>query len=299
MSKKDSCGHSSKSFSNRDEHCRSKDNNCVNILKDLCNELRESRQQWLNSEKLLKSKTNINCIQDAELIPFFDPSKNDFTVEQWIKKVDIIAEQLGCDDVSTLQLVMLRLKGTAKKWYNTRHCTATSWKQTKAEIIQMFSNPFPFGKLLKEAVLYSAHAGQNLGEYCFEKLMKWEKLNIEIPEENVIDLIIEGINNINICRTIRTANHTQLKSFYQYMRTLGPMPMRSVIPSKVKCFNCNKEGHFYKNCIKNRNFGTDMMTRTSGKENHMQRSTKISSEYNVIFISLYNVRKTCTVTIQI
>lgn len=251
---------SSNSSSDRDG--RSKKSNYVNVLADLCKELSASREQWVTNQHSQQQKTNI-CPGDQCLIPFFDPSKSNITIVQWINNVDDIAKKFGWEDCSILRLIVSRLKGPAKKWFATRNGIAT-WTETKKEMLKIFSCPFPFAKLQKEAVLYEAQPGKNLGEYCLEKITKWKKLNITIPDEYIIDMIIDSIKDKNIGRIIRTAKFTKVTDLHNYMKTLGPMPgrkrrregvemkktnaMDNVTGTKVKCYNCGEEGHFSKKC---------------------------------------------------
>lgn len=215
--KKSQHNKSENSSSSCDHDGRSKQNDYVEVFTEMCKQFSASSQQF--------QKVNIRP-GDEGLIPYFDPAKHDITVEQWIKDVDQIRTKFVWDDCTILRLIVSRLQGHAKRWYNTRHCITASWTETKAEMIKTFSRPLPFAQFLKEAVLYYARPGQDLGDYCLEKMDKWKKLNIDIPDKYLIDLVIEGIKNKNLARIIRTGNHTDVNSFYNYIQTLGLMPNR-------------------------------------------------------------------------
>ena len=64
----------------------------------------------------------------------------------------------------------------------------------KRGILDHFRKSVPFANLLKDAPTYEAKPGQNLGDYCFKKLMKLRALKLSIPDEFLIDAVIEGPN---------------------------------------------------------------------------------------------------------
>ncbi|CAK9820115.1 Gag polyprotein [Anthophora quadrimaculata] len=116
----------------------------------------------------------------------------------------------------------------------------------------------PFSRLLREADLYEAKPGQQLEDYCFQKL------NLD---EKTIDMVIFGVPDEPLARTIRSAKHTDPNDLYAYMCTMGNMPgkekrkepeVRTAIAQTVKesrgrgasCFNCGKSGHVARECRK-------------------------------------------------
>lgn len=47
------------------------------------------------------------------------------------------------------------------------------------------------------------------------------KLNIKIPDKYLIDVVIGGITDKNVARTVRSAQHFDANELYAYMTTLG------------------------------------------------------------------------------
>jgi hypothetical protein len=130
---------------------------------------------------------------DEYLIPIFDPAKDDARIEHWVERVDSLAERYRWDDT------IIRL--IASQWYNEQ----TRYDATRAHIrndfVAQFRKSVPFSKLLKEAANYETTAGQTLGDYCFQKLSKLRALQLQIPEECLVDAVIGGITDPNIART--------------------------------------------------------------------------------------------------
>ncbi|CAK9796589.1 Transposon Ty3-I Gag-Pol polyprotein [Anthophora quadrimaculata] len=166
-----------------------------------------------------------------------------------------------------MRLIASRLRGHARQWYDTRMEFAATWAETKVFLVAQFRRTMPFSRLLREADLYEAKPGQQLGDYCFQKLNLIRRLNIGLPDEKTIDMVIFGVPDEPLARTIRSAKHTDPNDLYAYMCTMGNMPgrekkkepevrttiARTVEKSRgrgVPCFNCGKNGHISRECRK-------------------------------------------------
>lgn len=151
-----------------------------------------------------RSYTKGSCIHNGDelTIPLFDPSKDDVVIEKWIESVDDLAAMHDWDERAIMRLIPGRLKGHARQWYDTRPRVAVTWRETKEALMQQFRKSVPFAKLFKEAALYESNPGQALGNYCFQKLSKMRRLDIDIPDKYLIDAVIGGITDENVARTI-------------------------------------------------------------------------------------------------
>lgn len=166
--------------------------------------------------------------KDEYLIPIFDPSDDASNIERWTDEVDRTAEQFGWDGRAILRLIVDRMKGHAKQWYETRRQPASTWAEIKTLLIQQFSKPVPYAKMIRKAILYEATPGQNLGDYCFQKMDKLRRLETVFTDKQLIDMVIDGINHNGIARTARAAQQTQIHECYHYMTTLGKMPQKTL-----------------------------------------------------------------------
>jgi len=141
--------------------------------------------------------------------------------------VDDLAKQYEWDDRAIMRLIPGRLRGHARQWYDTQPRLAITWEETKELLKQQFRKSVPFSKLFREAALYECAPGQALGDYCFQKLNKMRKLDIRIPDKYLIDVVIGGITDENVARTVRSAQHRDANTLYAYMTTLGHLSLTS------------------------------------------------------------------------
>lgn len=83
----------------------------------------------------------------------------------------------------------------------------------------------PFSRLFKEVASYEARPGQNLGDYCFQKLCELWKLDIDIPDKYQLNIAIGGTPDNAVAHTVRSAQHDDdPNALYAFINTVGDMP---------------------------------------------------------------------------
>ncbi len=190
----------------------------------------------------------------------------------------MLAEANGWSDATVVKLISDRLKGMARRWYDSQDTLSVNWGVMKTALIKQFYKPVPYSKMLREAALYEAQPGQDLTEHCFNKITLLRNLNPNTPEEYLVDGVIGGVGDENISRAARSAKCSDSNELYAYLSTVGRMPSIVVVQraagghtpgtsqdaaagdsesvavsarSKcaVQCYNC-KGSHFARDCPK-------------------------------------------------
>lgn len=175
---------------------------------------------------------------DEKLIPLFDPAhETNLAIDGWVRRVDELAETYQWDNLTKVRLASNRLVGMARRWYDSQEQLTCEWNIIKSKLIKQFSKPLPFSRLLREAALYETHKGQDLSEYCFNKLDKLRALKLRIPELYLVDAVIGGITDENIARSARASRFTDTNELYAYLSTLGCIPNTSMTENKKKIFD--------------------------------------------------------------
>jgi hypothetical protein len=122
---------------------------------------------------------------ENDVIPVSDPQSTQ-SVDTRVHRVDELAKNYVWDDRSTTKLVVSRLQGMVKRWYDAQDQLGMNWRNMRAQLVKQFHKPLPFAKLLREAALYEVQPGQDLSEYCFLKMEKLKALKLAIPEDYLL-----------------------------------------------------------------------------------------------------------------
>lgn len=169
----------------------------------------------------LRPVASVSTTVNETIIPVFDPSAENLTIIEWTQKVDELSDYHKWDEDTTLKLATSRLRGNARKWYDTVQVIHLSWDILKDLLITNFPGTIKFGKLLVEAALCAPHPKQNLGDYCFEKVAKLNKLHLQIPDIYLIDSVIEGIVDTNVALAARAAKFQSVGELANYLSSVG------------------------------------------------------------------------------
>lgn len=200
-------------------------------------------------QQIVSNRSTVHL--DEAVIPLYDPGVADSqSATDWVRKIDELVIFHNWAPETVLKLATNRLRGNARKWYDSLSNPCVSWQDMKELLIQNFPTPIRFGKLLVEAANYVPKAGQNLGDYCYEKASKLSHLNVAIPEEYVIDSIIEGIKDDKISLPARAANFQTVGNLANYLSNVSAsmkvQPWTSFTKSSISSYpnSHSKSKHF-------------------------------------------------------
>ncbi|KAF7996063.1 hypothetical protein HCN44_009848 [Aphidius gifuensis] len=159
---------------------------------------------------------------EEKLIPIYDPSRLEMSVQTWIKRVEAQSKMRGWSSIDTMTAISYRLEGHAAEWLRTYD--GIDWEVAKEELIKRFGKIEVFESLMKKAIDYKAYPGQLLSDYCFKKSALIDRVKAKFTDKQYIDLIIGGIPDEEIARAIRAARLDDLGSFNAHMYVMDKMP---------------------------------------------------------------------------
>ena len=180
------------------------------------------------------TKRSSNQFLNEKFLPEFDPGTKILSAVEWIEKINDCSVVYEWDDKVKLYLSGCKLRGNAKLWYDGLTHSFLNWEVFSHALIKQFPGEESFGRLFNDVAAYKSKPGQDLQEYCFNKLRRINKLKLDIPDNRKVDLIAHDIHDEAIRTTILTA---KLKTVAE----LNEMLSIFVSPASGK-FKENREG---------------------------------------------------------
>ncbi|KAK9717683.1 hypothetical protein QE152_g23596 [Popillia japonica] len=189
-------------------------------------------------------------------IPDFNP-RND-NIDVWLTKIDDYAHIYAWSDRYLCHLVVNKLRGPAETWYRTLNDIPKSWIDFKFLLLETFPPTRDLHQLMTRMLGYKHRTGQNLYEYCFEKLALVRQMNIKLSGRDEVNLIVGGLSNYNLKLSVKAAGIDCPSKLAGYLKPFGngtensysqvkPFVMQDhnqTNPStSAVCYNCQQPGH--------------------------------------------------------
>lgn len=209
------------------------------------------------------------------LIPNFDPSKNNQRVDIWLKKVNECAYVYGWDERTTTHFALQKLQGLAKTWYESLNTILFSWQEWQEKLLNAFPCEQNYGQILEDMLRRKSRPNEPIEVYYYEKLSLLNQS--EITGKRAVDCIIHGISDRTMktsSLSLRCTSPEQLLKFLMSNKEGSHQPDRGFPKNKnwsdatggntskpnvstrphqslgIFCFNCKEKGHPYMQCPK-------------------------------------------------
>lgn len=210
------------------------------------------------------------------VIPEFDPSKRNQTVDIWINKVNECAAIYNWTERQIVHYALPKLVGLAQKWYQGLPSLLFSWPEWQDKLRQAFPSDENYGQLLTDMLACKARFGEPLEDYFYEKTVLLNRC--KISGKQAIDCILFSIEDRSVRTSAEAAQFTEPDKLLVFLRNvkstrrpdsksqtnqLTPAAQASVSDKRQhrartqnnvehrnvsKCYNCGKEGHPYYKC---------------------------------------------------
>lgn len=196
-----------------------------------------------------------------EVLPVFDPVKDEIDVNQWIDKIEEYGTIYNWDDVTIKHFALSKLCGVARSW---RDSLPASGDRSWEDWCQLLRENFPCERseltIRLEAQNYKRKSNQNVIEYFYEKLARCNRANMSNAES--IEWIVDGLNNVKFREYLgplrRYSKPSELlpdiKSANVGMIDVKDKSNFKIVGHNgnngrvVKCFKCKQEGHLANKC---------------------------------------------------
>ena len=195
----------------------------------------------------------------------------DLSATEWLEKVNVYFIMYDWDNSLKIYLAALKLKGIAKSWYDGLKSDTVTWESFSVAIARQFSDEQNFGQLFESAGMYKSLPGQSLSLYCFEKFKKINRLNLDIPEDKVVEFVVHGIHDEQLRTTLLMSKKRSLAKLSQCLGSINVDKFKDTKRTSIEiekrpyaeqskskkfiqrfdrdtCFNCGKSGHKKVSC---------------------------------------------------
>ncbi|XP_049871310.1 uncharacterized protein LOC126370478 [Pectinophora gossypiella] len=207
---------------------------------------------------------------DAELIPKFQPDLKNSNVAGWIHKIDQLGDIYGWNHKDRQFIMQIRLRGSARDWYDDLDDYDLTWKEWKNALQTAFPRSTDYVDKLEQMLARVKEDKETMTKYYHEKLSLLKKCNI--TGEDAISCIIRGLPaelRINAkaynCGTPEQLYYGYLSSLENYKRvaaaytaqkstwrrgnTLSPSTTSAQQQLQPKiCYACRRAGHEARDC---------------------------------------------------
>lgn len=202
---------------------------------------------------------------DDVALPLFDPEKNDCGAASWCSSIETLATEFKWSSIKTAAKAGKALKGSALTWFETwEPLEARTWENFRRDIIDIYPEKKNLSEKLTKAALYSSDSAESYGEYVREKIRLFRSTKISLSDEQLIELICGGIDDVDIRMaalnngaTTPSALITLLSTYVKRRKRFDHSETacaskRPKLNIEKKCFICNQVGHVQSQCLKNK-----------------------------------------------
>lgn len=128
---------------------------------------------------------------DAEVIPKFRPEDNSSNIANWLHKIDQLGAVYGWNATERQFVMQLRLRGSARRWYDDLDDYDLDWEGWKNALKTAFPRSTDHVDKLETMLARTKKESETMTKYYHDKVSLLKKCNIN--GEEAISCIIRGL----------------------------------------------------------------------------------------------------------
>ncbi|KRT80433.1 hypothetical protein AMK59_8411 [Oryctes borbonicus] len=209
-----------------------------------------------------QSRNKLSNSEVAAMLPEFGGSGEEDAIS-WFQRVETVEEAHNVSNKIIVPILIGKFKGPVLSWYYSKpEYASLAYNDLKAKVISMFGCRENRIALMRKFDSRKWKRSEPFFSYYQDKVVLGNKL--DLSESDLISYIIDGFDNGNLQAQARMARFTSLAELLDVMKSLSSserhgMKQNNAVPSTViseasgpkktvKCFNCQKEGHYASAC---------------------------------------------------
>ncbi|XP_046976565.1 uncharacterized protein LOC124542684 [Vanessa cardui] len=144
--------------------------------------------QCFNSELNIRSTK----LQNTEkIVPDYDPDNRDLNIKSWIKKIEQLGVIYHWNDETKSFILISKLQGQARQWFNRLDSYDYSWEEWKSMIIRAFPRHHDYASLLDELMSRKKLPTESMTKYFQEKLAMCYRC--QLSDQAAVSCIVRGL----------------------------------------------------------------------------------------------------------
>lgn len=211
----------------------------------------------------LRQTKNKESFSNSNLIPEFDPSLKNQTINTWLMKVNESALLYEWTDRQIIHYALPKLVGMAKLWYEGLPSVLFNWSQWQDKLRNAFPADENYGQMLSDMLQKRARFGDSLETYFYEKVALINRCGI--TGKRAAECILHGIDDRSVRVGAEAAQFEDPDKLLAYLRNVkvrksdsvarrtnrdDKRTITSISKPPIRCYNCKEEGHPVSKCTK-------------------------------------------------
>ncbi|XP_048488846.1 uncharacterized protein LOC125491296 [Plutella xylostella] len=153
----------------------------------------ENEEKFFSSNDAMPVPTKRRRVThaDAEVVPKFRPEDSNSSVSSWLHKIDQLGDVYGWDATEKQFVMQLRLRGSARRWYDELENYNLRWEDWKSALRTAFPRSTDYVDRLEAMLSRTKRDTETMTNYFHDKVSLLKKCEIE--GESAISCIIRGL----------------------------------------------------------------------------------------------------------